>query len=179
MSAPTRDGVRKATGRAREEWFALLDGWGAAGREYREIADWLTGTQGLSNWWAQKLIVEYEQARGLRPPGIRPDGTFEVSASKTVAVSDATLVEAFLDPARRERWLPGSAMRQHGSDTGRSLRFDWEDGTSRVIVNVTAAGETKSQVVVLHQRLPDAGSAGEMKTYWRERLAALKTLLES
>ena len=178
MSAPTRDGVRKATGRGREEWFALLDAWGAAGRQYREIADWLTGTQGLSNWWAQKLIVEYEQARGLRPPGIRPDGTFEVSASKTVAVPAATLVEAFLDPARRERWLPGSDMRQHGSDTGRSLR---STGGRRLTGDrdVTAAGETKSHVVVQHQRLPDAGSAGEMKTYWRERLAALKTLLES
>src|SRR4029453_16306221 len=41
-------------------WFALLDDWGAPGRSYREIADWLTAEQGVSAWWAQKVIVEYE-----------------------------------------------------------------------------------------------------------------------
>jgi uncharacterized protein DUF4287 len=61
------DGVQRSTGRGRGEWFALLDAWGASGRRYREIADWLMGEHDLSRWWAQNLIVEYEQARGLRP----------------------------------------------------------------------------------------------------------------
>ena len=67
-------GVLRATGREREEWFGLLDEWGAPGRGFREISGWLVDEHGLSRWWAQKLIVEYEQARGLRPPGVRPDG---------------------------------------------------------------------------------------------------------
>jgi hypothetical protein len=62
-----------ATGRDYAEWFQLLDAWGAPGRGYREIADWLVG-QGFSDWWAQKLIVEYEQDRGLRQPGARTGG---------------------------------------------------------------------------------------------------------
>lgn len=41
-------GVRRATGRGRDEWFALLDRWGAVGRPYREIADWLTAKHGIS-----------------------------------------------------------------------------------------------------------------------------------
>jgi hypothetical protein len=85
------DGLRSATGRDREEWFALLDAWGAAGRKYREIAGWLMDDQHVSKWWSQKLIVEYEQACRLRPPGIRPDGTFEGSASRTMAVPVAPL----------------------------------------------------------------------------------------
>src|SRR5918992_6365900 len=80
------DGVTRATGRGRQEWFALLDDWGARGRSYTEIAAWLTTKHGLSKWWAQKLIVEYEQSRGVRRAGVRRDGTFEVTASKTVAV---------------------------------------------------------------------------------------------
>ena len=60
------DQPRPTTGHDRAFWFAELDAWGAAGRPYREIADWLTTEQGLSAWWAQKLIVEYEEARGLR-----------------------------------------------------------------------------------------------------------------
>src|ERR671914_460765 len=96
-------GIRRATGRERDEWFALLDKSGARGREYREIADWLTDRHGLSRWWAQKLIVEYEQDRGVRQPGVRRNGTFEVTASKTVAVPCDRLFDAFVDSRRRRR----------------------------------------------------------------------------
>lgn len=43
------DGVRRGTGRDRDEWFALLDAWGAASRQYREIVAWLTGEHDLSS----------------------------------------------------------------------------------------------------------------------------------
>lgn len=75
--------LMSATGRDYAEWFQLLDAWGAPGRGYREIADWLVG-QGFSDWWAQKLIVEYEQDRGLRQPGARTGGSIAGGASKTV-----------------------------------------------------------------------------------------------
>jgi uncharacterized protein YndB with AHSA1/START domain len=176
---PGGDGVRRATGRARHEWFALLDEWGAGGRQYREIADWLTGEHAISSWWAQKLIVEYEEARGLRPPGVRPDGTFEVSASKTVAAPIERAFEAFVEADMRDRWLPGVALRERTSRRPRSVRFDWGDGETRVAVTFAASGDTRTQVAVQHERLPDVRSAGEMKAYWRERLAALRSVLES
>jgi hypothetical protein len=43
------DGLRRATGRDRDGWFAVLDAWGAAGRPYREIDDWLVIEHGLSS----------------------------------------------------------------------------------------------------------------------------------
>jgi hypothetical protein len=173
------EGMRRGTGRDRDEWFAVLDDWGAAGRPYREIADWLTGHHGLSAWWAQKLIVEYEHARGVRDPGARPDGTFSAGASKTVAVPVERAFAAFVDPQVRERWLPGVTLRERTSRPGRSARFDWQDGATRLNVGFVAAGESKSQVAVEHERLPDAEAARRMKAYWRERLAVLQTLLES
>ena len=172
------EGMRRATGRDRGGWFAVLDAWGAAGRPYREVAAWLTGEHGLSSWWAQKLIVEYEQARGLRAAGVRPDGTFTVGASKTVAVPAERLYAAFVDAEVRELWLPGAAMRERTSQPGRSARFDWDDGATRVNVSVAAAGEARSQAAVEHERLPDARAAEEAKAYWRERLDVLKTVLE-
>ena len=177
---PTKapSGVLRATGRDRPEWFALLDDWGAAGRPYREIADWLTGENGLTAWWAQKLIVEYEEARGLRDPGIRRDGTFEVGASKTVAAPVRRLFAAFADPDLRERWLPGAVLRERVSQPDRELRFDWADGASRLVVTFSAVGDARSQVSVLHQRIPDATSSAELKAHWRERLTALKSVLE-
>jgi len=172
------EAVRRATGRDREEWFALLDAWGAAGREHREIAAWIMGEHGVGNWWAQTLTVDYEQARGMRAPGGSRDGTFAAGASKTVAVPVQRLFEAFVDTKLRSRWLPGAVMRERTSQPSRSARFDWEDGATRVYVGFSAKGEARSQAALLHERLPDAQAARQAKAYWRERMAALKALLE-
>ena len=176
---PKTEAVRQATGRDRNEWFALLDDWGAPGRPYREIAAWLTGEHAVSRWWAQKLIVEYEQERGLRPPGIRPNGTFEVSASKTIGVPVDRLFDAFVDPRRRKRWLPDAEMSLRTSQDGRNARFDWGDGATRVNVTFEDRGPTRSMVAVAHERLSDPGEAARAKASWKERLAELKAHLES
>jgi hypothetical protein len=176
---PKVDGVRRGTGRDRDEWFALLDEWGAAGRQYREIADWLMGEHDVSRWWAQKLIVEYEQERGLRPPGVRPDGTFEVSASRTVAVPVERLFSAFVNPRQRKRWLTDGRMSLRTSQPDRSARFDWEDGSTRVNVGFIDKGPSRSTVAVAHERLADADEAETTKVMWKERLGELKSFLES
>lgn len=172
-------GIQRATGHDYAEWFAVLDEWGAPGRPFREIADWLAGEHRLSSWWAQKLIVEYEQARGLRPAGARPDGTFSCGASKTVAVPVSRLYQAFMEPKERERWLTGVTMRERTSRRDRSARFDWADGATRISVTFEAKDAAKSQVTVEHERVPDAKSADAARAFWRERLAALKTMIET
>ena len=177
--AKAEGGLRRATGKGYAEWFQLLDEWGAPGRPYREIADWVTTTHGISNWWAQKLIVEYEQARGIRPPGVRRNGTFEVGATKTVDVPVARLYAAFVDPKLRERWLPGVTLTDGATTAERSARFGWEDGSTRLSASFAPLGDAKSQVAVQHERLPDANMAAEMKAFWRERVAALKAVLEA
>jgi hypothetical protein len=170
--------LRRATGRERDDWFALLDAWGAAGREHREIAAWLIGEHAVAGWWAQTLTVDYERARGLRPPGGSRDGTFTVNASRTMAVPVARLFAAFVDAKQRQRWLPGVVMRVRTAQQGRSARFDWEDGATRVIVGFDRKGAGRSLVALAHERLPNARAAEKTRAYWRERLAALKVLLE-
>jgi uncharacterized protein YndB with AHSA1/START domain len=176
--AKAEGGLRRATGRGYAEWFELLDDWGAPGRPYREIAGWMTTTHGISNWWAQKLIVEYEQARGIRPPGVRRNGTFEVGATKTVDVPVARLYAAFVDNGLRERWLPGVTLTQGAATPERSARFGWEDGSTRLSASFTPLGDARSQVAVQHERLPNADKAAEMRAFWRERVSALKAVLE-
>ncbi|WP_234980892.1 DUF4287 domain-containing protein [Agromyces cerinus] len=77
--------VLDATGRSRDEWFALLDEAGATGWKHQAIASWLVTEHGVDSWWAQGVTVGYEQARGIRLPGQRQDGTFEVSVTRTIA----------------------------------------------------------------------------------------------
>ena len=170
--------LRRTTGRDRAEWFAMLDAWGAGGRPYREIADWLKTEHGLSNWWAQKLIVEYEEARGLRDPGVRRDGSFEVSASRTIDAGIDDVLDAFVLPGARDRWLPGVAIGEVDRDAAR-LRFAWTDGGSRVTASLSRASVGKTLVVVQHDRLRDPKAAETMKVFWRERLTELKRVVEA
>lgn len=175
----TMDGVQRSTGRTRQEWFRILDSWGASGRPYREIAAWLTGEHGLSKWWAQKLIVEYEQERGTRAPGVRRDGTFEVGASKTVDAPVGVVYQAFVDGRKRRGWLRDGKMSLRASQEDRSARFDWDDGSTRVNATFAGKGPSKATVAVAHARLPDLAAAAQAKAMWKERLAALASFLEA
>jgi hypothetical protein len=171
--------VRRNTGRTWDEWFALLDGWGAVARPHPEIARWIGQEHGVGGWWAQGVTVAYEQARGLRAPGQRRDGSYEVNASKTVAVPVDRLFAAFTDPDLRERWLPGAPLEVRTAKPGRSIRANWEDGSTRLTVGFTALGEAKSQVAVTHERIPDPADADRLKAFWRERVTVLKQVLEA
>lgn len=175
-SDKSSDALKSATGRDYPEWYALLDEWGAPGRPYRDIADWLTG-QGMSDWWAQKVIVEYEQARGIRKPGARPDGTFTGGASKTLEVSAWTAFKAVTEPEVRRRWLPEPELTERTSTPPRSARFDAADGT-RVNVTIDADGDAKCRMAVEQTRLLDADVANDAKVQWRDRLTAFKALIE-
>src|SRR5215211_1691864 len=173
------DVVRANTGRTWDEWFALLDGWGAVDRPHPEIARWLNGEHGVPGWWAQGVTVAYERARGLRAPRQRRGGHFEVNASKTVAVPVERLYEAFVDDGLRERWLPGGKFEVRTARANKSIRANWDDGSTRLVVNFTARGEAKSQVALVHERIPDAPTADKLKASWRERVAVLKQVLEA
>lgn len=177
---PYADAVIQAnTGKTWDEWFAVLDRWGAVERPHPEIARWVHEEHGVDGWWAQGVTVAYEQARGLRAPGQRRGGQFEVNASKTVAVPVERLYEAFLDDERRERWLPGARFEVRTARPSRSIRANWGDGSTRLVVSFTARGDAKSQVALVHERIPDAETAEELKPWWRARVADLKRLLES
>ena len=172
------DKVRERTGRTWNQWFALLDEWEARDRSHPEIAAWLNAEHGVAGWWAQSVTVEYEKARGLRPPGGDRDGTLNAGASKTVAVAVERLYEAFAELELREQWLPGAPLRERTAQPNRGVRYDWGDGSTRVIVGFQAKSADKSTVAISHERLPDSESAEQMKAYWRERLAVLKAVLE-
>jgi len=95
-----------------------------------------------------------------------------------VAVPVERLYQAFADPALGERWLPGAGFEVRTARPGKSIRADWEDGSTRLVIGFTARGEAKSQVALAHERIPDAGTADKRKAWWRERVAVLKQVLE-
>jgi hypothetical protein len=171
------EAVRRRTGRGWEEWFDLLDEWGAPERAHKEIASWVGEEHDLDGWSAQAVTVAYERARRGRAIGERREG-FGIGASKTVAVPVERLFDAFVDESLRERWLPDGELRERTATRPKSARYDWGDGSTRVIVGFEAKGEAKSTVAIEHERLANAREAERMKAYWRERVAALKEELE-
>jgi len=171
--------IRQRTGRGWEEWFGLLDEWGAAQRPHREIARWLAEQQGLHPlaWNVQAIVASYELTRGLREVGEKDDG-FAITASRTVAVPVERLYDAVVSETARAGWLPDARLTERTATRPKSARFDWNGGDTRVHVTFLPSREAKSRVALEHRRLPDAGEADRMKTYWRQRLSALKTALE-
>ena len=172
--------IRERTGRGWEEWFDLLDEWGAAERTHREIARRLAEEQGADPlaWNVQVIVKSYERTRMGRAVGEHEDG-FSVTATKTVAVPVERLYAAFVDADQRARWLPDAELRERTTIAPRSARFDWGDGSTRVHVTFAAKHGDKSTAALIHERLPDGAEAERMKAFWRERVAGLKEVLES
>jgi hypothetical protein len=164
--------IRERTGRGWEEWFDLLDDWGAAERSHRDIARWVAEQLGVVplEWGAQAITMSYERARGGRAVGQHEDG-FAVTASKTVAVPVERLFDAF--PSVSDR------LRERTATRPRSARYDWGDDGTRVNVTFAAKDGAKSTVAVQHGRLAGADDAERMKAWWREQLDGLKSKLES
>jgi hypothetical protein len=171
--------IRERTGRGWEEWFAMLDDWGAAQRSHRDIARWLAEQMGVHPlaWNAQAITASYELTRGLRFLGEKADG-FAITASRTVEVPVDRLYEAVVSEAGRTAWLPDGRLSERTVTRPKSARFDWADGPTRVHVTFLPRGESKSTIALEHRRLADAGETDRMKSYWRERLSVLKGALE-
>ena len=178
MELPTSDdAIRNGTGHDWARWFGLLDAWGATERRHAEIARWLREEHGVDSWWAQSVTVGYERARGMRAKHQMASG-FAVSVNRTIAVPMDRLKTAFTDASIRRRWLPDGALRRRQTRAETSARFDWPEPPSLLIVGFTGKGETKTSVAIQHERLPDQAAADRFKAFWRERVTALKQLLE-
>jgi hypothetical protein len=177
--ATSDERIRERTGRGWEEWFDLLDEWGAAERKHREISRWVADQLGIGPlvWEAQAVTSSYERTRGLRAVGETEQG-FAVSATRTVAVPVERLFDAVVDESQRLTWLPDGELSERTATRPKSARFDWGDGATRVIVVFESKGEAKSTMALQHVRLRDGQEAERMKAYWRERVTALKEELE-
>jgi uncharacterized protein YndB with AHSA1/START domain len=174
--------IRERTGRGWEEWFDLLDEWGAETMAHRDIARKVAADLGIEplGWGAQAVTVSYERGRGLRAVGERTDG-FAATVTRTIAAPAAQAFAAIADPASRAGWLPGADLRERKRNGTKSIRFDWSDDGSRVAIFVAPASDAdgaRATVSVEHGRLADADRRTAMKARWALALDALKAQLE-
>ena len=167
-----------ATGQAWQGWLSILDQWGARDHPHPEIARYLSAEHGVPGWWTQTITNGYERARGIRAKHQQSNG-FTIYASRTVAAPLEVLFDAFVDERIRETWLTDATASVRSIQQGKTARFDWADGGTRLLVSFEAKGPDKSTAHVAHERLPDAATAEAAKAAWKRRLLTLKAVLES
>jgi hypothetical protein len=169
--------VRQKTGKGWREWLRILDAWGARERKHGDVVNHLLDEYSVPGWWAQSITVGYERARGLRAKHQTLSGSFQVSVSKTFPIGVGMLFKAFAEAPQRNRWLERGALKVRTTLKNRSIRFDFGDGTSRVVAYFEPKDRRKTTVTVQHERLPDARAVEEKRGMWKEHLKRLGEVL--
>jgi hypothetical protein len=159
--------VREVTGRAREEWFGILDEAGAHAWSHPEIAAWLAADQGVDRWWSQHLTVAYEQARGIRSPGQGQDGLFEASVSRTVPLGAVDALHALANIVAAE--LEVEPLARNTSARHPTARFHL-DGGEFVLAGSSPRGDDRSSISLTWGRMPDGSRVADVKATLREWL---------
>ncbi|MCF7801895.1 MAG: SRPBCC domain-containing protein [Candidatus Marinimicrobia bacterium] len=194
------DTVIEKTGKSLEEWFAILDRWGATTKGHPATAKYLASEWGVNAWWSQNITVEYEKARGLRVVGQRADGSFEVSFRRTLPAPVEWVYAAFTEPELLNRWFThdaqldvreGGSYRTGDSDNGvykkvvpaKRLRFTWENPNhcpgSIVEIQFDAPSTDRCVLSLTHSKIKTQDGYNDMKAGWSDALDSLKALAES
>ena len=167
--------IRRATGKGWDDWFRILDAWGGTSRSHGEITNYVS-EYGVPGWWTQSVAVGYERARGMRATYQTASG-FQVSVSKTFPIGIQDVSRMFEDARRRSRWLAAGTLTLRTSQPGKTARYDFRDGNSRVLASFESKGRGKSTVSIQHERLDSAEAVEEMRAFWKERLGRLSEIL--
>lgn len=165
--------VRQNTGKGWREWLRILDAWGAKERKHADVVRYLMEQHGVPGWWAQAITNGYERSRGIRAKHQTLDGFFQVSVSKTFPIGVGKLFKAFAEAPKRNDWLERGTLKARSTRKDQSARFDFRDGTSRVVASFDPKDRSKTTVTVQHEHLPDARAVEEMRALWKERLSRL------
>jgi hypothetical protein len=178
MSEPPQSeaAIRRTTGKGWDDWFRILDAWDGTSRSHREITEYVSKEFGVPGWWTQSVAVGYERARGMRATYQTASG-FQVGVSKTFPVGVRDLSRMFEDARRRSRWLEAGTLKLRTGRPGTSARYDFRDGTSRVMAYFESKGRGKSTLSIQHEKLPSAEAVEEMRSFWKERLGRLGEIL--
>jgi hypothetical protein len=176
LAGMSDDKVSAKTGRTWQEWMRVLDADDAAKMKHGEIAVLVSEKHGVGAWWSQTVTVGYERIKGLRDRGQRRDGAYEMGKTKTFNVSVKTLFDAWASDTARRRWLKGVKTTVRTATSPKTVRLQWPDNTI-VVVGLTAKGDTKSVVSVVHTKLASKAASDAIKKEWTTHLEELTTFL--
>ncbi|MGV3614485.1 MAG: hypothetical protein ACO1SV_04035 [Fimbriimonas sp.] len=184
MSAPRKDDLPDSTilaktGRTRAEWHAILDAFGCLEKGHALTARWLEDQHGVSPWWAQTLTLDYERSHG-REVGRRSSAQFGVSVTRTLNAPVEAVWQAWSEPEERAQWDVAPIGEPRKTTLLERMLFGAATlaKDSRLTVEFRPRPDGRTTVVVTHEPLGDRETCDAMRTYWRDRLTALRAHLE-
>ncbi|KLU08125.1 hypothetical protein [Kocuria sp. SM24M-10] len=173
-------GITEATGIPWETWTARLEAHGARRMSHAQIAghlaEQLDGVVANPGWWAQQITVAYEQHIGARRPGQAGDGSWAVSAGRTVPGTADEVLARWEDLMGGAAEVAGVASEgppgTSATGTWRYWRVRLVDG-SRVTVHLRAKDDDRCTVGVSHTGLASPEDVEHRRAFWKERLREL------
>jgi hypothetical protein len=164
------DNVLAATGRTPDDWYARIDEIDGRTIGHAAIAAWLV-EQGVEPWWAQGVTIGYEQARGLRVPGQRSDGSFAVSASRQVPGERETVLDGVMPVFTTAFGFAPTSERRGGKRP--SARWTFPDRESVLLTTEDGSRAGTVRIAVQRERLTGPERMPEAKAELQDLLAAL------
>lgn len=146
------------TGRSARDWFEILDAEGATRLSHDQMVALLVEIYEAPEWGAQAVAVRYQREHGIRLPGEQDDGTFTVTASRSIRGAQQTVLESAV--------IRGSALTKQEPVEIHQLPertfASWElTGGEILLARVTAADTTRCSVSLVQSgiRLPELVAA--------------------
>lgn len=172
--------IERATGIPWSDWREILERGGAASTDHPGLArialEAMAEHVENPGWWAQSVAVAYEQDTGRRVKGQAQDGTFQVTATRTLPGTMDEVFEAWLARARGLTEIDGAQIVDGPRETGTAKRRHWRiglaDGT-RAAVSAEGKGAGKAFLTATHTRLPSAEQLERRRAAWKDLLASL------
>lgn len=180
-SAPEKAGaIERATGTSWPDWRRIMTDGGAADAGHAGLARIALAAMGerveYPGWWAQSVAVAYEQDTGRRVKGQVADGTFQVSATRTLPGTMDEVFEAWLARAQKLTEIDGAAIVDSPRETGTAKRRHWRiglaDGT-RPVLSAEAKGQVRAFLTATHTKLPSIEQLERWRAAWKDQLAGL------
>ena len=169
------EAVKAKTGKTWEAWFKILDKADATKMTHTEIAALLYDKFKCPPWWSQMVANQFEQERGLRKKHEMFDG-YQISVSKTIQIQLSRIFSFCSNPKSRGGWL-GESIEPSTVNKNKNIRSLWTDGKSRIEFAFYDKDGSKCQLVIQHNKIPDAKTAQKMKAYWKKKIEDLVGLL--
>ncbi|MFC0581135.1 hypothetical protein [Micrococcoides hystricis] len=175
--------IEQATGQDWQDWISWLESADAASLEHQPMAELILaqleagGFQQLENkpWWAQTIAISYEQQIGRRIPGQRSDGSFEATASKTVALDRADAWDVITNNVANRTSLFGAQLAD--SRTSTTLKRDYWRATlvpeRKIQIALESKPGGKTLVTGTSYGLVTDAERQEHKREWKELFGQL------
>ncbi|WP_213813693.1 DUF4287 domain-containing protein [Glaciihabitans sp. dw_435] len=129
----------------------------------------------ISGWWCQAVTVRYEQARGMRAPGQQPDGTFEVSSSRSIPTDQQHALDVAIALVTADLGNPPASV---GRDSSYP-RARWKlDNGETIVTTAHPPKNGKTSVTLTHSRIPDSTRLPDARAALAQLLAKLPSALD-